>query len=207
MRQWQADWNESANLTDSPYPLSKTLAERRAWQLMAEYNQSAGASGNASGSGSGSPITIGSNNHTWAGDANSSTSGSGNGGTAFFRAKSLVVCNPSFVVGPPLLPRADGVSVQTFADLLNGKQQKQQSAEKDKKGGGGSASSNVSATASTNGSASTSTSGSGSTSGSTSASGSSCGAVIPRAAFNMVDVRDVAAAHIEAAVRPRANGR
>jgi len=66
-------WNETASIIYQPYAYSKTLAEKRAWEISVSQDN-------------------------W----------------------DLVVMNPSFVLGPSLLKRTDGVSANFIQRVLNG---------------------------------------------------------------------------------------
>ncbi|GAB5359915.1 hypothetical protein AAMO2058_000583100 [Amorphochlora amoebiformis] len=70
------DWNTDSTRQNGAYRLSKTLAEKAAW----DFSNKTGL--------------------------------------------EIAVINPSFVIGPPALGRATGVSVETFVNMLNGKLKK-----------------------------------------------------------------------------------
>ncbi|MBG08301.1 MAG: diaminohydroxyphosphoribosylaminopyrimidine deaminase [Halobacteriovoraceae bacterium] len=101
-------WNTKSNLKHNPYSYSKTLAEKKAWEIHNQQNE-------------------------W----------------------DLITINPSFVLGPSLSERIDGASVDFMRSLVNGKL----------------------------------------------ATG------VPKTEMGIVDVRDVAKAHIKAGLNPSAKGR
>ncbi len=101
-------WNTKSTLKHNPYSYSKTLAEKKAWEIHDKQND-------------------------W----------------------DLVTINPSFVLGPSLSQRIDGASVDFMRSLVNGKL----------------------------------------------ATG------VPKTEMGIVDVRDVAKAHIKAGLKPEAKGR
>jgi len=102
------DWNTTSTITEGPYRLSKTLAERATFEWGAQHPD-----------------------------------------------VKLVTILPTFIVGPPHLKRADATSIKFVKDALNG----------------------------------------------------SLKAGLPAGSVGMVDVRDVALAHIRAAENPHAKGR
>jgi nucleoside-diphosphate-sugar epimerase len=104
----EADWNTVSDVKHNPYQYSKTIAERKAWEIARNQDR-------------------------W----------------------KLVVINPGFVMGPSLTKRVDSTSIDTMRSILNGKF---------KTG-------------------------------------------VPDLYFGIVDVRDVAKAHILAATREKASGR
>lgn len=101
-------WNQSSTLDHQPYPYSKTVAEKEAWQMAEAQDR-------------------------W----------------------QLLVINPSFVMGPPLSTRRDAASIDVVRNLLKGQL--------------------------------------------------AIGA--PQLTFGIVDVREVADAHIQACEKPQASGR
>lgn len=104
----ESHWNKSSNLKYNPYPYSKTVAERKAWQMVEAQKR-------------------------W----------------------DLVVINPGFVMGPSLTNRKDSTSIDFMLQLAGGKMK----------------------------------------------SGA------PNLYFGLVDVRDIARAHIQAGYKPDASGR
>ncbi len=104
----ESHWNTTSTADHQPYPYSKTVAERQAWEMAEKQDR-------------------------W----------------------KLAVINPSFVLGPSLTQRVDSTSISTMRDLLTGKL----------------------------------------------ATG------VPALHFGMVDVRNIADAHLEAGFRPEAGGR
>lgn len=113
----EADWNTSASATFLPYPYSKTMAEKKAWEIYETLKKKNGE-----------------NNDTIKWD--------------------LCTINPGFVLGPPLA-LSPGESVNFCKDMVAGKFK----------------------------------------------------AALPRVYVGVVDVDDVAAAHVLAAVTPTASGR
>lgn len=110
----EKDWNTTSTLETEPYPLSKYLAERRAWELVEQHRAAGGK-------------------------------------------KTLCTINPSFVLGAPRSAHPNSTSVKTVRALLDG-------------------------------------------------TAKAAGGCLGRQ-FCTVNVNNVAAAHVEAAVRPEASGR
>jgi nucleoside-diphosphate-sugar epimerase len=74
----EQDWNDFAQVSNLPYPYSKVVAERKAWEMVEEYNKS-------------NPL----------------------------HPVELITILPSWILGPVIGTRVDGVSVGTIVNWLN----------------------------------------------------------------------------------------
>lgn len=120
----EADWSDETKMRERKfwYALSKQLAEKAAFDFVAQHRSNVGSctsnSDDGSGiiiGGSGAGRTTGDTTNTAAGDAGDRT----NAGTTF----ELVTLLPTMIIGEPLQPSLN-TSNKTILDILNGKKKK-----------------------------------------------------------------------------------